>query len=79
MSEKRVAGIHEVDPLTSLASQVSSISSMLKNFTTNGFNSFAAQPPNLFENIARVYCGEGYLFEECTSNPESTYYMGNQN
>ena len=52
---------------------------MLKNFTTNEFNNFAAQPPNQFENVACVYCGEGHLFEEYPSNPESVYYMGNQN
>ena len=48
-SGRRVTGIHEVDALTSLASQVSSISSMLKNLTTNGSNSFAAQPPTQFK------------------------------
>ncbi|KAG8485852.1 hypothetical protein CXB51_019166 [Gossypium anomalum] len=75
-SGRRVAGIHEVDALTSLASQVSSITSMLKNLTTNGSNSFVAQPPHQFESIACVYCGEGHLFKECPSNPESAYYMG---
>ncbi|KAG8480996.1 hypothetical protein CXB51_025637 [Gossypium anomalum] len=78
-SGRRVAGIHKVDALTSLASQVSSISSMLKNLTTNGSNSFAAQPPNQYKNIVRVYYGEGHVFEECPSNPESMYYIGNQN
>ena len=79
VSRRRAAGIHELDALTSLASQVSSISSMLKNLTTNGCNSFAAQPLNQFENVACVYYGEGNLFDECPSNPESVYYMGNQN
>ncbi|XP_017609690.1 uncharacterized protein LOC108455664 [Gossypium arboreum] len=78
-SRRRVAGIHEVDALTSLASQVSSISSMLKNLTTNGSNSFVAQPPNQYENIACVYGGEGHVFEECPSNPSSINYIGNQN
>ncbi|XP_012477718.1 uncharacterized protein LOC105793346 [Gossypium raimondii] len=78
-SRRRVVGIHEVDALTSLTSQVYSISSMLKNLTTNGSNSFVAQPPNQFENIDCVYYGEGHLFEECPSNPEFVYYMGNQN
>ncbi|KAG8478888.1 hypothetical protein CXB51_028742 [Gossypium anomalum] len=78
-SGRRVAGIHEVDTLTSLTCQVSPISSMLKNLTTNGSNSFAAQPPHQFESIACVYCEEGHLFEECPSNLESVYYMGNQN
>ncbi|KAG8503512.1 hypothetical protein CXB51_001476 [Gossypium anomalum] len=52
---------------------------MLKNPTTNGSNSFAAQPPHQIESIACVYCREGHLFEECPSNLESVYYMGNQN
>ncbi|KAG8473123.1 hypothetical protein CXB51_035066 [Gossypium anomalum] len=72
VSGRRVARIHEVDAFTSLASQVSSISLMLKNLTTNGSNSFATQPPHQFESIACVYCGEGNLFEECPSNPESS-------
>ncbi|KAG8491357.1 hypothetical protein CXB51_014478 [Gossypium anomalum] len=78
-SGRRVVGIHKVDAFTSLASQVSSISSMLKNLTTNRSNSFAVQPPNQYMNIACVYYGEGHVFEECPSNPESMYYIGNQN
>lgn len=34
----KVAGVHEVDALTSLAAQVSSMSPILKNLTTNSFN-----------------------------------------
>ncbi|KAA3467392.1 hypothetical protein EPI10_002407 [Gossypium australe] len=43
-SERRVAGVQEVDALTSLSTQVSSISSMLKQFTINGLCYVAAQP-----------------------------------
>ncbi|KAA3473321.1 oligopeptide transporter 4-like [Gossypium australe] len=55
-----ISGVHEVDSLTSLATQVSSMSSMLKNFTINGFNNnVVAQPQSQFENISCVYYGHG--------------------
>ncbi|KAA3483087.1 Transposon Ty3-I Gag-Pol polyprotein [Gossypium australe] len=76
--QEEVAGIHEVDAFTSLVAQVSLISLTLNNFTTNGFNNVVTQPPNQFENIACVYCGEGHLFENFRSNPESVFYMGRQ-
>ena len=77
-SERRVAGVHEVDALTSLSAQVSSISSMLKHFTANNTNNFVAQPPSPFEVVFYVYCEEGHSFENCPLNPESVYYVGNQ-
>ena len=78
-SGRRITGVHEVDSLTSLLAQVSSISSMLKQFTTNSANNFVAQPPSPFEVVSCVYCGEEHLFEEYPLNPKSVYYMGNQN
>ncbi|KAA3461744.1 hypothetical protein EPI10_028293 [Gossypium australe] len=74
----RVAGVHEVDAFTSLLAQVSYISSMLKPFTTKGFNPIAAQPPSQFDIIFCVYCKDGYSFKNCQSNSESVYYVGNQ-
>lgn len=44
-SARRIAKVHEVDALTSLSAQVLSISSKLKQFTTNGVNHVATQPP----------------------------------
>ncbi|KAA3487116.1 Retrotransposon gag protein [Gossypium australe] len=79
-SERRVAGVHEVDTLASLAAQVSSMSSMLKTIIVNGFNgNLSGQQPNQFKNISCEYCGDGHFFENFPSNQESNYYMGNQN
>ncbi|KAA3470921.1 reverse transcriptase [Gossypium australe] len=75
-SGRWVAGIHEVDALTSLAAQVYSMSSMLKNITVNGFN---GQQLNQFEDISYEYCRDGHFFENCLLNQESKYYMGNLN
>ncbi len=77
-SGRHVAGVHKVDSLTSLSTQVSSISSMLKQLTANSTNNFAAQLPSPFEVVSCVYYGEGHFFENCPSNPESVYYVGNQ-
>ncbi|KAA3487775.1 hypothetical protein EPI10_031581 [Gossypium australe] len=75
--EWHIVNLRSTRPETSAS--VSSISSMLKNFTANEFNTVAIQPPNQFENIACVYSGEGHLIKNCPSNPESVYYMGSQN
>ncbi|KAA3469984.1 hypothetical protein EPI10_015727 [Gossypium australe] len=72
-------GVHEVEAFTSLATQVSSMSSMLKNFTTNDFNgNLISQQTSQFENISCVYYGDNHMFKNYLSNPEAIYYMGNQ-
>ncbi|KAA3484177.1 Retrovirus-related Pol polyprotein from transposon opus [Gossypium australe] len=48
-SGRRVVRVHDVESLTLLSAHVSSISSMLKWFTTNGFNPIAAQLPSQFK------------------------------
>ncbi|KAG8475506.1 hypothetical protein CXB51_032293 [Gossypium anomalum] len=70
-SRRHVAEVHEVDTLTSLIAQLSSIFSMLKQFTANSANNFVAQPPSPFEVVSCVYYGKSYSFENCPSNPES--------
>ncbi|XP_016731126.1 uncharacterized protein [Gossypium hirsutum] len=79
-SKRRAVGVHKADTLASLAAQVSSMSSMLKNITFNGFNgNLTGQQLNQFENISCEYCGDGHFFENCPLNQDSNYYMGNQN
>ncbi|XP_062075741.1 uncharacterized protein LOC133779856 [Humulus lupulus] len=77
-----MAGIHDVDTLTSLVAQVSSISNMLKTMNM-GMNQSMGQPMGSqmgkMENISCVYYGEGHTFDICPSNPAVVCYMGNQN
>ncbi|XP_062080494.1 uncharacterized protein LOC133785259 [Humulus lupulus] len=79
---RKVAGIHGVDAIFSLAAQVSSISNMLKTMNM-GMNQSVGQPMGTqfgqMENISCVYCGEGHTFDNCPSNPAVVCYMGNQN
>ncbi|XP_062115229.1 uncharacterized protein LOC133829536 [Humulus lupulus] len=79
---RKVAGIHDVDAITSLAAQVSSISNMLK-IMNMGMNQSMGQPMGTqfgqMENISCVYCGEGHTFENYPSNLVVVCYMGNQN
>ncbi|XP_062089707.1 uncharacterized protein LOC133796249 [Humulus lupulus] len=81
-TDRKVAGIHDVDALTSLAAQVSSISNMLKTINMR-MNQSVGQPMGTqfgqMENISCVYCGEGHTFDNCPSNPAAVCYMGNQN
>ncbi|XP_062085645.1 uncharacterized protein LOC133791745 [Humulus lupulus] len=79
---RKVAGIHDVDAITSLAAQVSSISNMLKTMNM-GMNQSMGQPMGTqmgkMESISCVYYGEGHTFDNCPSNPAAVCYMGNQN
>ncbi|XP_062085900.1 uncharacterized protein LOC133792007 [Humulus lupulus] len=79
---RKVSGIHDVDAITSLAAQVSSISNMLKTMNM-GMNQSMGKPMatqmGQMESISCVYCGEGHTFENCPSNPAVVCYMGNQN
>ncbi|XP_024024962.1 uncharacterized protein LOC112092619 [Morus notabilis] len=71
---RRVAGIHEVDAVTALTAQVSSLSTILKSMNVaTGAN--AATPIAL----TCVYCGDGHSFENCPSNSESVCYVNNFN
>ncbi|XP_024023163.1 uncharacterized protein LOC112092116 [Morus notabilis] len=69
---RRVAGVHEVDAVTALTAQVSSLASIL-NSMNQGVNS-----PQ-FTVVSCIYYGEGHLFDNCPSNPESACYVGNFN
>ncbi|XP_062089712.1 uncharacterized protein LOC133796256 [Humulus lupulus] len=79
---RKVAGIHEVDAIISLAAKVSSISNMLKTMSM-GMNHSMGQTMGTkighMENISCVYCGEGHTFDNYPSNPAVVCYMGNQN
>ncbi|XP_062114377.1 uncharacterized protein LOC133825458 [Humulus lupulus] len=79
---RKVPGIHDVDAITSLAVQVSSISNMLKTMNM-GMDKSMGQPMGTqmgqMESISCVYCGEGHTFDNCPSNPAAICYMGNQN
>ncbi|XP_062104400.1 uncharacterized protein LOC133815598 [Humulus lupulus] len=74
--------IHDVDALTYLAAQVSSISNMLKTMNM-AMNQSMGQPMGSqmgqMENISCVYYGEGHTFDNCPSNLAVVCYMGNQN
>ncbi|XP_062100235.1 uncharacterized protein LOC133806120 [Humulus lupulus] len=72
LNGRKVAGIHDVDAITSLAAQVSSILNMLKKMNM-GMNQSMGQPMGTqmgqMENISCVYCCDGHTFDSCPSNP----------
>ena len=69
---RRVAGVYELDLLTSLSAQVSTLTNMVKTMgMTQGAQSLQLAA------ISCVYCGEGHVFDQCPSNPESACYVGN--
>ncbi|XP_052289373.1 uncharacterized protein LOC112496715 [Citrus sinensis] len=67
------AGVHNVDALTALSAQVTSLTKMVKAMTT------APATVNQISDMSCVYCGEGHLFDNCPGNPASVNYMGSFN
>ncbi|XP_062100162.1 uncharacterized protein LOC133806042 [Humulus lupulus] len=76
--KRRVAGVHELDVITSLEAQVSSISNML-NTMNMGVNSAVAQHMAQVENVSCVYYCDTHTFDNFPSNPALMCYMGNNN
>ena len=66
------AEIHNVDAFTTLSTQVTSLTNMVKVMTT------AATVKQVAE-ISCVYYGEGHLFDDCPGNLASVNYVGNFN
>ncbi|KAA3470744.1 gag-asp_proteas domain-containing protein [Gossypium australe] len=64
-SGRRVARVHEVDALASLLAHVFSISSMLKQFTTNALNHVATQPPRQFDVVSYAYMAKNDALIQC--------------
>ncbi|XP_062103150.1 uncharacterized protein LOC133814170 [Humulus lupulus] len=76
-TSRKVAGVLEVDALTTLAAQMALMTNILKNMSMGG----NVQPAAAIQSaeVSCVYCGDGHTFENCPSNPASVFYMGNQN
>ncbi|XP_062088469.1 uncharacterized protein LOC133795032 [Humulus lupulus] len=76
-TSRKVAGVLEVDALTALTAQMTSMTNILKNMSLGGNIQPAAAIQSV--EISCVYCGDGHTFENYPSNPASVCYVGNQN
>ena len=70
---KRTSGVHNVDALTALSAQVTSLTKMVKGMT------IAPATVNQISDMSCVYCREGHLFDNCPGNPASVNHMGSFN
>ena len=66
-------GVHNVDALTTLSAQVTSLTNMVKTMTT------APATVNQVARVSCVYYGEGHLYDNCPKNSASVNYVGNFN
>ncbi|KAH9680322.1 hypothetical protein KPL71_026505 [Citrus sinensis] len=66
-------GVHNVDALTALSAQVTSLTKIVNAMTT------APATVNQISDMSCVYCGEGHLFDNCPGNLASINYMGSFN
>ncbi|XP_061345310.1 uncharacterized protein LOC133291129 [Gastrolobium bilobum] len=69
-----VEGVHELDAITALTAQVSSLTSVLKSM--NLADGVKAQQNGV---ASCTFCGGENLFDSCPSNPQSACYVGNFN
>ena len=65
--------IHNIDALTVLSAQVTSLTNMVKAMST------ALATVNQVTEASCVYYGERHLFDNCSKNPASVNYVGNFN
>ncbi|KAH9781214.1 hypothetical protein KPL71_008370 [Citrus sinensis] len=67
------AWVHNIDAITALSAQVTSLTNMVKAMTS---------APTTVKQVAKiscVYCGEEHDFDNCLGNPASVNYVGNFN
>ncbi|KAH9716698.1 hypothetical protein KPL71_021550 [Citrus sinensis] len=67
------AGVHNIDAITALSAQVTSLTNMVKALTS------APTTVKQVVELSCVYCGEGHDFDNCPGNPTSVNYVGNFN
>ena len=72
-TRQAAARVHNMNAFTALLAQVISLTNMVKAMTT------APASVNRVAKVSCVYCGVGYLFDNCLGNPTSVNYMGNFN
>ena len=65
--------VHNIDTLTILLAQVTSLTNMVKVMTTAPAN------VNQVAEVSCVYCGAGHLFDNFPGNPASINYVGSFN
>ncbi|KAH9743537.1 hypothetical protein KPL70_003340 [Citrus sinensis] len=69
-SARGSAGVHNIDAITALSAQVTSLTNMVKAMTS------APATVKQVTALSCVYCGEEHDFDNCPGNPASVNYMG---
>ncbi|KAH9769561.1 hypothetical protein KPL71_012051 [Citrus sinensis] len=67
------ARVHNIDTITALSAQVTSLTNMVKAMTA------APTTVKQVTELSCVYCGEEHDFDNCPGNPASVNYVGNFN
>ncbi|XP_070001955.1 uncharacterized protein [Nicotiana sylvestris] len=74
---QKLPGVLELDVVSALSTQVSTLTNQVNQMTTI-INNQQAQPVQQVQIFCEV-CGEGHMSNLCPVNPESIYFVGNQN
>ncbi|XP_024984087.1 uncharacterized protein LOC112520013 [Cynara cardunculus var. scolymus] len=77
---RKTAGVHDIDTFTTLTTQMTAMTNLIKNLTNGqATQSIATAHAPTVESVQCVYYGGGHPFDHCPSNSESINYVGNQN
>ncbi|XP_061370003.1 uncharacterized protein LOC133312761 [Gastrolobium bilobum] len=84
---RKVAGLHEINPVTALSAKFDALSTLVRSqgqaieakLSQPQVPIFTPQVNAVNTGETYVCCGGPHLFGSCPSNPESVYYVGNQN
>ncbi|KAI3719843.1 hypothetical protein L6452_20748 [Arctium lappa] len=78
-TQKKTAGIHDVDAYTALTAQLSSMANMLKNLSSSqGVQQTVTTPIATVLSVQCVCCGGEHAYEHCPQNFESVNYVHNK-
>ncbi|XP_061364547.1 uncharacterized protein LOC133307977 [Gastrolobium bilobum] len=82
---RRVAGLHELDPVTVLSAKFDALTILVKN-QGQAIEARLSQPQVPIPQVNAVntgetcvFCSGPHMFASCPSNPESVFFVGNQN
>ncbi|KAI5391391.1 hypothetical protein KIW84_076264 [Lathyrus oleraceus] len=79
LSQKKTPGVNEITETTAYAAQIAQLNQMMKNMMTSP-SMPSIEPVKAVTDtseVACVYYGGAHLFEDCSSNPVSFNYVGN--
>ncbi|XP_061366306.1 uncharacterized protein LOC133309540 [Gastrolobium bilobum] len=72
IAQNEVAGLLELDAISSLASHTSSLNNSIETFNLTA-NARAQQAHSIYNVVSCVFCNGPYVYDDCPQNPQSAW------